>query len=39
MTVFLGGKGFLENTGSMNPVNRKPTVFATYVGSVTVSIS
>jgi len=39
MTVFLGGKGFLENTGSMNPVNRKPTVFASYVGLVTVSIS
>jgi hypothetical protein len=39
MTVFLGGKGFTENTGSMNPVDRKPTVFASYVGSVTVSIS
>ena len=25
MTVFLGGKGFTENTGSMNPVDRKPT--------------
>jgi hypothetical protein len=39
MTVFLGGKGFTENTGSMNPVDRKPTIFASYVGAVTVSIS
>ena len=39
MTVFLGGKGFTENTGSMNPVDRKPTIFALYVGAVTVSIS
>ena len=39
MTVFLGGKGFTENTGSMNPADRKPTIFASYVGAVTVSIS
>ena len=39
MTVFLGGKGFTENTGSMNPVDRKPTIFASDVGAVTVSIS